>query len=165
MDFTPQNCRVRLRVKNEGLTRDKVIETVFITAEIPFVRVFGSFPIYTALTTEKNGNKLLKQEIKNKLKLKGIEVQIPMEMKARRTIFMRRLDKHVGEHTKEEIKEEIEKKSGMGSGGNCHKNQGVHSCTKSRVRVCGGCGHCVGKGSAHVPHDGHTRSDVQRRIF
>ena len=109
MDVTLKNCRVRLRVKNEGMTRDKVIETVFLTTEIPFVRVFGSFPVCTALTTEKNGNKLLKTEIKSKLKEKGIEVQTPVEMKARRTIFMRRLDKHVGEHSKEEIRKKLKR--------------------------------------------------------
>ena len=89
------------------MTRDRVIETVFLTTEIPFVRIFGSFPVYTALTSQKDGNKLLKTEIKNKLKQKGIEVQTPIEMKAKRTLFMRRLDKHVGDHSKEEIKAEI----------------------------------------------------------
>ena len=109
MEHTSKNCRVRLRVKNESMTRDKVIETVFLTTEIPFVRIFGNFPVYTALTSEKDGNKLLKQEVKNKLKQKGIEIQTPIEMKAKRTIFMRKLYKHVGEHSKEEIKAEIEK--------------------------------------------------------
>ena len=41
-----------------------------MSTEIPFVRIFGNFPIYTALTSEKDGNKLLKQETKNKLKQK-----------------------------------------------------------------------------------------------
>ena len=114
MEPTSKNCRVRLRVKNESLPRDKVIETVFLTTEIPFVRIFGSYPVYTALTSEKDGNKLLKQETKNKLKQKGIEIQTPIEMKAKRTIFMRRLDKHVEEHSKEEIRAEIEKKTKNG---------------------------------------------------
>ena len=109
MDNATSNCRVRLRVRDEGLTRDKIIETVFLTTEIPFVRIFGGFPVYTAVTSEKNGNKLLKPEVKNKLKQKGIEVQIPMEMKAKRSLFLRRLDRHVGDHSKEEIKAEIEK--------------------------------------------------------
>ena len=109
MDNTMNNCRVRLRVKDESMTRDKIIETVFLATEIPFVRIFGGFPVYTAVSSEKDGNRLLKPEIKNKLRQKGIEVQIPMEMKAKRTLFLRRLDRHVGEHSKEEIKAEIEK--------------------------------------------------------
>ena len=70
---TMNNCRLRLRVRDEGMTQDKIIETVFLTTEIPFVRIFGGFPVYTAVSSEKDGNKLLKPEIKNKLKQKRIE--------------------------------------------------------------------------------------------
>ena len=109
MDIGSRNSRVRLKVKDKSLTRSKVIETIFVTTEIPFVRVFGDFPVYTALCTEGNANNLLKPVNKEKLKKKGIEVQTPIELKARRTVFMRRLDRHVGQHTAEEIKTEIER--------------------------------------------------------
>ena len=46
---------------------DKIIEAVFLTTEIPFVRIFGGFPVYTAVSSKKDGNKLLKPETKNKL--------------------------------------------------------------------------------------------------
>ena len=36
-------------------------------------------------------------------------VQTPMKLKARKTIFMGRLDRHVEQHSKDEIKREIEK--------------------------------------------------------
>ena len=66
MDFNTKNSRVRLKVKDKSITRSKVIEVIFLTTEIPFVRVFGDFPVYTALCTEENANKLLKPENKAK---------------------------------------------------------------------------------------------------
>ena len=102
-----KTSRIRLRVREARMTRGSVIETVFLTAEVPFVRIFGEHPIYTALCAEKDVSKLLKPEIKDKLKKKGIEVQMPLEMKARSSVFLRRLDKHVGDHTKEELQEEL----------------------------------------------------------
>ena len=48
---------------------------------------------------KKDASKILRSEIKNKLNKKGIEVQTPMELKAKKTIFLRRLDKHVGQHS------------------------------------------------------------------
>ena len=104
-----KTTRLRLRVRDGNLTRDKVIETVFLITEVPFIRIFGDSPVYTALCTDKDANKLLKEETKNKLKRKGIDLQTPIELKARRTVFVRRVDRHVGSHSPEEIKEEIEK--------------------------------------------------------
>ena len=83
IEHDKKNCRVRLKAREEGMTREKVSETVFTTTEILFIRSFVNFSAYTVLSSEK------------------------MEMKARKTIFMKILDRHVGHHSKEEIKAEI----------------------------------------------------------
>ena len=103
-----KEMRVRLRAK-PGLTRDKVIESVFSKTEVPFIRIFGDSPNYVALCKEKDAYKLMKGETKVKLNKVGIEVLTPIELKARKSVFVRRLDRHVGSHTREELKEEIEK--------------------------------------------------------
>ena len=77
MDSRTANSRIRLRVKDRSLTRDKIIETVFLTTEFPFIRIFGNFPVYTALCSERDASRVLKSEIKEKLQRKGIEVQTP----------------------------------------------------------------------------------------
>ena len=41
-------------------------------------------------------------------KKKGIEVQTHIELKARRSVFLRRLDRHVGIHRKDEIEKDLE---------------------------------------------------------
>ena len=63
--------------------------------------------MFTALCNEKYDSKILRSEIKDKLLKKGIQVQTPMEMKAKKTIFLRRLDRHVGQHSSQEIEEDI----------------------------------------------------------
>ena len=70
-----------LRVKDSGLTRDKVIETVFSKTDVPFIRIFGDFPNYVALCKEKDAYKLLKNEIKITLGKAGIKVLTPIELK------------------------------------------------------------------------------------
>ena len=49
----------------------------------------------------------MKKDISEKLKKNGLEIQAPPELKAKRSIFMRQLDKHVGQHTAEEMEREI----------------------------------------------------------
>ena len=39
-----KKMRIRLKVKESGMTRDKVIETVFLKTEVPFIRIFCDFP-------------------------------------------------------------------------------------------------------------------------
>ena len=92
------------------MTRDKIIETVFLKTEVSLIIIFGDFPNYNALCKERDAYKLLKNETKTQLRKSGIEVITPIEMKARRSVFVRRLDRHVGGHTGEEIKEELERK-------------------------------------------------------
>ena len=75
-----EEMRVRLRARDSGLTRDKVIETVF-SKTVPFIRIFGDFPNYVALCKEKDAYKLLKNETKTTLIKAGIEVQTPNELK------------------------------------------------------------------------------------
>ena len=53
MNNTMKNCRVSQSARDEGMTRDKIIETVFLTTDIPFVRIFGGFPVYTACPRKK----------------------------------------------------------------------------------------------------------------
>ena len=66
-----KTTRLRLGVRDGNLTRDKVTESVFLITEVPFIRIFGDSPVYTALCTDKDANKLLKEEPKNKLKRDG----------------------------------------------------------------------------------------------
>ena len=80
-----------------------------MTVEVPFVRIYGDAPLFTALVVDKEANVLLRKDTREKLKKKGIEVQIPMEIKARKTVFLRRLDRHVGQHSKEQLEEEIKR--------------------------------------------------------
>ena len=91
-------------MKDCAITRDRIITTVFEMMGIPFIRIFGDCPVFTALCTDKSANRLLKPESKTKLQKKGVKVQVPMELKAKRTVFMRRLDNVLA---KDEIKEEI----------------------------------------------------------
>ena len=104
-----KEMRIRLRIKDSGLTRDRVIDTVFVTTEVPFIRIFGDAPVYVALCKERDAFKLLKTEMMEKLRKKGIEVQIPIEIKAKRSVLLRRLDRHMGAITGEEVEAELEK--------------------------------------------------------
>ena len=45
--------RLRVKVKNSNITRGKVIEEMFILAEVPLIRVFWENPYYTIVCTEK----------------------------------------------------------------------------------------------------------------
>ena len=89
-----KDMRIRLRVSDSRITRNIVKQRVFTTTEVPFIRIFGDTPVYVALCKEKDTFKLMRTDTKEKLKKEGIEVQTPIELKARRSIFMRRLDRH-----------------------------------------------------------------------
>ena len=106
-----QQTRIRIKALNDTITRNKIIELTFTQAGVPFIRVFGDFPAFTGICRTTDANTLLKVETKNKLRKHGIEVQIPQEVRARRTVFLRQLDRFVGAHSAEEIKEEIEEKN------------------------------------------------------
>ena len=96
--------RIRLKTTDNSITRSGIIEIVFATVEVPFIRIFGERPNFTALCKERDANKMLKTETREKLRRKGIEVQVPMELKSKKTVFLRRLDKYVGQHTKEKLR-------------------------------------------------------------
>ena len=55
-----KEMRIRLRAKDPGLTRDKVIETVFSKTEVPFIRIFGYSPNFVGLFKEKDAYTILK---------------------------------------------------------------------------------------------------------
>ena len=59
-----------------------------------------------ALCKERDGYRLLKNDTKDKLRKSGIEVTTLIELKARRSVFFRRLDRDGGGHSKEEIEKE-----------------------------------------------------------
>ena len=107
---TPQT-RIRLKALSENITRDKIIEISFIHAGVPFIRVFGDYPSYTAICRTSDANLMLKPDIKEKLRKHGIDIQIPQEVRAKRTVFLRQLDRSVGSHSIDEIKSEIEEKN------------------------------------------------------
>ena len=106
-----QQTRIRIKTLNETITRNKIIELTFVQAGVPFIRVFGEYPAFTAICRTTEANTLLKTEMKNKLRKHGLEVQIPQEVRAKRTVFLRQLDRSVGAHSAEEIKEEVQDKN------------------------------------------------------
>ena len=64
--------------------------------------------MFTITTRETDGNKMMITDNQTKLQRKGIAISVPPEVKARRTIFARRILPHVGNKTAEELKTEIE---------------------------------------------------------
>ena len=74
--------RIRMRATDPRTTREKFIEEVFVTVEVPFIRVYGEKPNFKAVCTEKDANILLRSDIREKLRKKGLEVQVPLEIKS-----------------------------------------------------------------------------------
>ena len=84
-DFNKRKTTIiRLRLKDFKITKDVVIETVFLTTKVLFVCVIGEFPVFVAVYTERDANRLMKKETKESLKKKEIEVQIGIELKKTR---------------------------------------------------------------------------------
>ena len=54
--------RIRLKALKGEITRDKIIELTFLEAKVPFIRVFGNIPSFTAICRTTDANTLLKQE-------------------------------------------------------------------------------------------------------
>ena len=44
-----KHSRIRLLVKDKNYRMDIIIATVFMATEIPFIKMFGDCPMYTAL--------------------------------------------------------------------------------------------------------------------
>ena len=122
---------LRVKAKNSNITRGKVIEEMLILAEVPLIRVFEENPYYTIVCTKKEAAKIMKKDTSEKLKKNGLEIQVPPELKVKRSIFMRQLDKHIGQHTAEEMEREILKNQDWIRTIIVTKDKRVYTCSKN----------------------------------
>ena len=100
---------MKIRINAPNLQKEKIIEILFTELEIPTLSIYGNGPIYNLTLREQDGAKILKSENQNKLKIKGVTVTVPPEVRAKRSVFVRRVMPHVGSRSALELKEEIEK--------------------------------------------------------
>ena len=100
---------MKIRVHAPNLEKERIINILFKELEVPTMSIFGNGPIFNLNLRERDGAKILKTENQNKLKIKGITVTVPPEVRANRSVFVRRVMPHVGSRPAHELKEEIEK--------------------------------------------------------
>lgn len=102
---------VRLRSidKQQPTEINKIVELAYGLFNVPFTRIFKTSEGYKAICrNEYDADKILNKSAQDELDKIGLQVIIPPEMKAKRSVIIKQLDQIIGTHSAEDIKEEIE---------------------------------------------------------
>lgn len=108
------NPTVRLRHTNKDnpCSKQDLAGLAYGTLNVPFTRIFTTNEGYKVICrNEEDADKILNKEATREFERLGLTVMVPIEMKTKRSIFIKKLDNIIGEHTAEEIKAEIEKEN------------------------------------------------------
>lgn len=102
--------RLKHKTKENPCSKQELASLAYGTLNIPFTRIFTTNEGYKVICrNEEDADILLNKNATKEMEKIGLLVLVPIEMKIKRSIFIKRLDNIIGEHTPEEIKEEIEK--------------------------------------------------------
>lgn len=108
----PPIIRLKHYDKHHPVESRKIVELAYGKFNVPFTRIFNTNEGYKVICRNENdADKIQSKEAKQELEKIGLQLIIPPETKARKSIILRRLDQIIGTHTAEEIKEEIEKEN------------------------------------------------------
>lgn len=106
------HVRLKFRDKNKKCSGEKVAELAYGRFNVPFTRIFPTPDGFKAICrNESEADKLLTAEANKQFNSIGLSVFMPPEIKARRSLFARKVDHHIGKHTPTEILKEIEEKN------------------------------------------------------
>lgn len=106
------NVRLKVINKNHIPTRQQLTEVAYGKLNVPFTRIFTTGDGYKAVCRNSNeADVILSQNGVQAFSQIGLQVLMPPEIRAQRSVFIRRLDQHFGKHTAEEMKAEIEDKN------------------------------------------------------
>lgn len=103
--------RVKLRLSDRGkaTTRQQIMDVAFTKLQVPFTRLFDMKDGYKAVCrNSEDADVLLSREGVSEMEKIGVQVIMPPEIKAQRTVFIRQLDYEFGKHSAVEMKENIE---------------------------------------------------------
>lgn len=108
----PTHVRLKFRDKDNKCTTDKVAELAFGKFNVPFTRIFPTTDGFKAICrNDQDTDKLLTADAMKQFKNIGLNVYMPPEFKAKRTLFARKVDVQIGKHTPTQILAEIEDKN------------------------------------------------------
>lgn len=106
----PQTYRIQLKKIDPRLTTDrqKIFHTTFKELDAPLIRLTDTTNGFYAVTDDASAiDKLTSRKATELFKRINLTPVIPPDLRAKRTIFVRQLDRDVGSHTVEELKQEI----------------------------------------------------------
>ena len=96
--------------KDNPTNKDAVTELAYGKFNVPFTRFFSTPDGFKAVCrSDRDTDKILTKEAIEEFVKHGLSVIIPPEIKAKRSIFVRRLDARIGKNNAEDIKEELER--------------------------------------------------------
>lgn len=108
----PPIIRLKHHDKHHPAEARKVIELAYGKFNVPFTRIFSTNEGFKVICRNENdADKIQSKEAKQELEKIGLQLIIPPETKARKSIILRQLDHIIGANPAEEIKEEIEKEN------------------------------------------------------
>lgn len=90
----------------------KVVELAYGKFNVPFTRIFNTNEGFKVICrSEQDADKILSKDAQVELEKIGLQVIVPPETKARRSILLRQLDQLIGQNSPEDIKDEIEREN------------------------------------------------------
>lgn len=108
----PPTVRLKHHDKQRPVEARKVIELAYGRFNVPFTRIFTTHEGFKVICRNENdADKIMCSEAKTELEKLGLQIIVPPETRARRSIILRQLDQIIGSNTPEDIKSEIEREN------------------------------------------------------
>lgn len=108
----PPIIRLKHKDKQNPTEARKVVELAFGKFNVPFTRIFTTNEGFKVICRNENdADKILGNEAKGEIEKIGLQIIVPPETKARRSIILRQLDQIIGSNTPDDIKTEMEREN------------------------------------------------------
>lgn len=102
--------RLKHQDKQNPTEARRVVELAYGKFNVPFTRIFSTNDGFKVICrNEFDADKILGKEAKLELQKLGLQITVPPETRAKRSIVLRQLDNIIGSNTPEEIKHEMER--------------------------------------------------------
>lgn len=106
------SIRLRNIDRHHPTETSKIVQLAYGKFNVPFTRIFKTNEGFKAICRdEHDADKILGKNARDELEKIGLQVLLPPEIKAKRSVFIKQVDQIIGGNTAEEIKEEIEKEN------------------------------------------------------
>jgi hypothetical protein len=105
-----ESVRLKLKKKNDAAQgKSEILHCASLVIGVYFCRLFPTSDGFVAICKDKkDADKMLTTDSKKKLQDIGYDIVMPMDFRAKRTIFARQLDPHVGSNTSADLIKDIE---------------------------------------------------------